>query len=468
MPPIERAANVALVRLKPKSAEVKRLKVFCDILLKEAAAIAKRDASPMLCGSTVKDTWMAGTNEIDLFLLFNPTVPRAALQKRGLDIGKKIVSKLRGKYALAYAEHPYVSAKVKHKGTTYDLDIVPCYDVANPAKIQSAVDRTPHHVRWVQKNLKRPDDVRLLKGFCKGARVYGADTKTQGFSGYLCELMIANFGKFSTTISEIAGWRAWVLFDPMHRKMNREKIFEKFKAPLIVIDAVDQNRNVAAAVSPEAFYKLVKAAQEFLKMPAASAFFQHLSKPYDLRDIVKTVKSRGTRWYLITFKRPDIVDDTLWPQLRRMSDLLQTRLHEADFEVLRKSAWADEKTCALVVEMKEWILPRIDKNSGPNIYTHHSDQFLKHYREHRVYIEGDNWIVEVPHKHTVTVRFLKDMLDKNEKELLKMGVPSKIAPAIEGAKLFAGGDAVKAMAAMPPSFRSWLRNWLETDLNIAR
>ncbi|MBS7613865.1 hypothetical protein KEJ48_06465, partial [Candidatus Bathyarchaeota archaeon] len=36
--------------------------------------------------------------------------------------------------------------------------------------------------------------------FAKGIGVYGADIKTGGFSGYLCELLIVSYGDFIKTV----------------------------------------------------------------------------------------------------------------------------------------------------------------------------------------------------------------------------------------------------------------------------
>jgi tRNA nucleotidyltransferase (CCA-adding enzyme) len=62
----------------------------------------------------------------------------------------------------------------------------------------SATDRTPF-IHYVKKRLGKTlqDDVRLLKKFMQGIKVYGAEIKTGGFSGYLCELLILHYGSFA-------------------------------------------------------------------------------------------------------------------------------------------------------------------------------------------------------------------------------------------------------------------------------
>lgn len=458
----------ALRRLKPTAAEARAMPAFTERLLKTAAAIAKPyNAKPMMCGSVAKGTWLAQKNEVDLFLLFSRALPRKGLEDFGLRCAKDIMEAMPGKYRMAYAEHPYLTGTMADSGTSFKVDIVPCYDITDPAKIISAVDRTPHHVRYVKQKLKLLDDVRLLKAFAMAAGVYGADTRTQGLSGYLCELLVLNYGPFPDLARKVAKWHAGIALDLKVDKIKADKLFKKFHAPLIVIDPVDPNRNVAAAVSVENFFRFVRACKDFLAAPSGRFFYPEERKPWSAAEISKAIKARGTRWYVMSFKRPDIVDDILWPQMRRCLDIIQTRLHEADFEVLRKGCWADDRQCVLVLEMKEWLLPRIDKNIGPNVYSRYAADFLSHYKEHRVFIEGESWVVELPHEHISVLFFLKDLLAKSEKELLKAGIPTHLAGAMSDAAVAGGGDAQKAMSGLPDQFRAWLRGWFETDLNIA-
>jgi len=463
---ITKISRNVMSQLRPTAAEKAAMEKFSAKLLKVAEPAAKPyRAKPMLCGSVAKNTWLASKNELDVFLLFNHSVPRDQLERHGMALAKEIMEEIKGTARIAYAEHPYLTGVVSDGSGTFKIDLVPCYDVPDPSKIKSAVDRTPHHVRYVKANLKMPDDVRLLKAFAMAGGVYGADVMTQGFSGYLCELLVLNYGMFSDVVTAAADWHAGIAVDLKGKVAANVR--EKFHAPLIVIDPVDPNRNVAAAVAPETFYRFVRFCRDFLRKPTISFFSKPVVKPYTVPEIAKQIRSRGTRWYIVSFKRPNVVDDILWPQMRRCLDVLQTKLHEADFEVLRRGVWADEQRCVLVIEMKEWLLPRIDKNVGPNIYSKHASDFLKHYKENKIYVDGDNWIVEVPHKHIAALFFLKDMLGRPEKDLLKAGIPTKLASEMTNATIAAGGDALKEMEKLPEQFRAWIRSWFETDLNVS-
>ena len=457
-------SSSVLRKVRPNLKQKKEMKVFSEALLKEAKLIGKEvSAVPMLCGSVSKNTWIRGKFELDLFFLFDTSLSHKQLSSNGLEISKKLIKKMNGKYEIAYAEHPYVRGKIKYFGTTYQLDIVPCFGIKNLKKIKSSVDRTPHHVQYVKKKLTLPDDVRLLKQFCKANGCYGADVKTQGFSGYLCELLILNYGKFSNLVKAASKWRAPVIIDLEKEKINHDKLFKKFKSPLILIDPVDSQRNVAAAVSPESFYKLVSACSKLTKKPSSKLFFER-KEIFSSSQIKKLVNERGTKWYMIKFERPDVIDDILWPQMRRTQKTLDTLMTQSGFEVLRKDVWADENNCLLLFEMKEWKIPRVYKKEGPNIYTKHSDQFLRHYKSENIFIEGDSWYIESYVKYRELLDFLKDHFSQTPNYLKNKGVPARIAKS--KFKIYSGNDAVEYMLGAPKDFRVFLRRWFEKNLNV--
>lgn len=451
-----------LNKVKPSKPEIAAMAVMYKKAI--AAASKNKAVKPMICGSVEKNTWLADKRELDMFLLFNPAVSREDLQKKGLDAAKKIIGSLKGKYVIAYAEHPYLKGELKFKGKSYGIDIVPAYDIADPSKIKSAVDRTPHHVKFVKARLteKLADDVRLLKAFMKASGCYGADTKSRGFSGYLCELLVIKFGSFLDALKAANQWNAGYVI-ALEGKADIQHEQERFRAPLIVIDPVDPNRNVAAAVSAESFFRFRQASGSFLRLPTAKHFFHPEPKPYSLVEISKEMASRGTRLYLVKFARPDVIDDILWPQLRRAVQMTGKVLEEGGFRVLRSGEWADERICTLMFELDVWQVPKVVKHLGPSIYSHkQSDAFLQHYSDRPAFVENDCWIVETERNHTVALPYLKEFFEQPEKELLARGVPNKLAAAKFA--VASGAGAIALMKTLPDGFRTFVRGYFEKDL----
>jgi tRNA nucleotidyltransferase (CCA-adding enzyme) len=193
--------------------------------------------------------------------LFPPSTGWEELESAGLEVGKKVLDE----WELKYAEHPCVHGKI----SGYETDIVPCHKVKSATGILSAFDRTPLHTTYIKQKLKGTElnQVRLLKQFLKGTSAYGAGDNVNGFSGYLCEILILKYGNFLGLLKQAMGW-----------KENERIILEgsskaEFDPPLVVIDPVDLNRNVAASVSRENFELFRKAAKAYLEQPGLKFFF---------------------------------------------------------------------------------------------------------------------------------------------------------------------------------------------------
>jgi len=453
-----------LKKIKPSKAESEDM----NALVKKVLSAAKKAGSKkaLICGSVEKGTWLAQRKELDMFLLFSPSVSREELEKKGLGLAKKIVKLLKGKFIIAYAEHPYLRATIAFKKKKYGLDIVPAYDIRDPSKIKSAVDRTPHHVKFVKEHMtgRLADEVRLLKAFTKASGCYGADIKTRGFSGYLCELLTIKYGSFLSVLRAAAEvWNAGQVIT-FNSKIKPSEVFEKFRSPLIVIDPVDPNRNVAAAVSAETFFKFIQASSHFLRMPSEKHFFQLRPKPYSLAEISREISSRRTRLYLIKFSRPKIIDDILWSQMRRALYIIEKILEEGGFRVLRSAEWANKKICVLSFELDVWQVPKIVKHVGPSIYSlKQTRAFLDHYSDRPAFIEKDFWVVETERKHTTALHYLKDFFAQSEKTLFSRGIPNKLGN-IKTATIVSGADAIKLIKDLPEEYRIFMREYFEKDL----
>ena len=183
----------------------------------------------MVVGSIARNTWVRGDRDLDVFLLFPPDISREALESEGLALARTIARKFTKTFCEKYAEHPYINATID----SIDVDLVPCYNVESAASIQSAVDRTPFHTRYITEKINGlTDDVLLLKQFAKAGGIYGSDQMTEGFSGYLCELLILYYGGFGLLLDAAADWRPSTLID-ISQHGSKE-----FSEPLIVIDPV--------------------------------------------------------------------------------------------------------------------------------------------------------------------------------------------------------------------------------------
>ena len=134
MPSLDAVLLSALKKITPTLQEEQEIR---SVLGEVEGAVRSRlgKLSYTLAGSFVRNTWMRDKKEFDIFILFPEFTRRQTLEKKGLELGKRIVKSLGGKWTVAYAEHPYTRAS--YKG--FAIDIVPCYKISDPSKIKSAV-----------------------------------------------------------------------------------------------------------------------------------------------------------------------------------------------------------------------------------------------------------------------------------------------------------------------------------------
>ena len=337
----------------PGKNEIKKITRIADKIIKE---IKKEGYKAMLVGSAARGTFVSGENDIDIFVFFPDNTTREELEKKGIQLGKKILKKY--KPTTHYAEHPYVRAKVRG----FYVEIVPCYKYTGKGKIKSAVDRTPLHNKYILEHMtdKQREDIILLKKFLKANKLYGADQKVKGFSGYLCELLILHYGSFNKLIEEAANkWNKRVEIDIE----NQRKDYSKFKEPLVVIDPVDKERNAAAAVSKTTLSRFILKAREYLKTKDTNMFKEKKQK------INLKQKIKGRKIITISFKAPDVIPEILWAQLEKLTKKIKEELYNNEFDVYKTGYWTNEKNkCGIVLEVKQYELPDYKKAKGPEIW----------------------------------------------------------------------------------------------------
>jgi len=358
------------------------------------------DVEVLLVGSVAKDTYLVSA-DIDLFVLFSKDLPRDLLEQRGLELGKRVIE---GEEK--YAEHPYVHGECQG----FDVDVVPCYDLEDASELKSAVDRTPFHMRYVVENLKpeQRNEVRLLKQFMKGVGVYGAEARVEGFSGYLTELLVMRYGDFRSVLESASGWiRGTTLW-------LEERGKTRFNDPFIFYDPIDPGRNVASALSVDSFALFIQACSEYLHSERIDFFFPRERKPLPDEEITWSISERGTSVVVAAFDRPDIIDDNLFPQVRKTFEGLMNLLGEFDFVVVDSAFLVDDRVY-FVFELENEVLPRCRRHVGPPVWMEHSERFLEKWATAGMsapFIKGGRWIVLVQREFPNALDLLESRVER--------------------------------------------------------
>jgi tRNA nucleotidyltransferase (CCA-adding enzyme) len=473
MTQLQKVVAKVLKEIKPTKEQEDILRALSADVINTANEVARpHRAFAILAGSLTRNTWLPSKKEFDVFIVFPETTPEAELKEKGLEIGKEIIEKLGGKWRVDYAQHPYITGTLKN----FEIDIVPCYKVKTGEEIKSAVDRTPFHVEYLNKKFPREfsDQARVLKHFLKANGLYGADSKTEGFSGYMCELLVVEYGTFGNILEHVSRWEAGQIVDieKFWHEKDYDKLRKKFKGqPLIFIDPVDKNRNTSAAVSSQTFFKFRKLAREFLKDVSEEFFQKRRPKPLTKYEMRKLTKGRGTELIILNFRPPKVVPDILWPQLKRFTKRMENIMNDHEFHVLRSDYWTDGFDIATVIlELEVHELPLIDKKVGPSVFDKKgSESFIDKYQGNCVngpFIEGNYWCVEVERKWHSAKQSLMDSLSDKLVDLKAKGVPKNIAEEIVNGFEILKGESIEGLLSYSRGFAGFLREYFEKE-NLA-
>jgi tRNA nucleotidyltransferase (CCA-adding enzyme) len=341
-----------LAEQTPTVEETKKLGEISSTIIHEINEICRADNINASCtevGSVSKNTNLK-SSDIDIFITFDKSYPVDYIEKKGLEIGHRVLENGTEKYA----EHPYVSGYVGG----IKVDIVPAFKISEGEKIVSTVDRTPLHTLYVNSNTdeRMIHDIRLLKVFMKSINVYGSEIARSGFSGYLCELLIIHFKNFDRLMKHMANLRGKLIIP--------EGAENKFTDPVIILDPVDPSRNAGAAVSEENISKLKLASKIYI------------AGRFDIFNRAPAVnKDRGTDIRVFVVTKPDIIDDIIYPQAVRLKNRIWDILYNNGFMPVASEIYVGSNI-EILIECKLGKLPGTKVHVGPPVESNESIKFI--------------------------------------------------------------------------------------------
>jgi tRNA nucleotidyltransferase (CCA-adding enzyme) len=441
----DRILGEILDKITPKREEEMKIEALTKQLqLKVASACAEKGvkATVRVEGSVAKDTWLREEPDIDIFMRLPVSIHKEALGKISLDIARRATEG--SKQVERFAEHPYLEAFVGG----VRVNVVPCYAVKRGEWL-SATDRTPFHTDYVKNRLDKNlrNEVRLLKKFMQGIGVYGAEIKTGGFSGYLCELLVLHYKSFILALQAFAQYTQRIVIDIENYYAGRENELQLlFAEPLVMIDPVDKGRNVASAVQPQKLYTFIGAARAFRQTPSKEFFYPLKTEPLSGEALKQKLQNRGSACVFLTCTAAEAVPDVLWGQLYRTQRSLRKLIDLYDFKVLRDAVWSDEKTLnVFVLELEQRFLPSVKKHLGPPLSREKEcANFVAKYAQKNdaavsgPYIEDGRWVVELQRHFIDVVELLDDKLKEGGRNI---GVADLFAKAFrEKYSILVGGE----------------------------
>lgn len=344
-----------LTKYKPSLSDNRKLFKLSNDLIKELWRNNSQNQLPrfpvsdiVLGGSVAKGTWLKESADIDIFIKLNANSNRKDLVN-SLEIGKNTLDSLDYPWSLCYSEHPYIEAKTEFLRRKIKINIVSCFDVVNPKDKKSAADRSPHHTKYIlgKFNSKLKDEVRILKQFLISNKIYGAEIKTQGFSGYVCELLVLRYGNFQNVLKHMSNFTPGITpgnsiyFDESHYKFTK-----LHNSPIIMLDPVDPERNLGTAISSQNLNKFIYLSTKFLDNPSNNFFNQSR---------IKFNESLSDNLLLVYFKHDKKTIDTLWGQLRRSFNHTSKYISKNGFNILRSTISSNDKDQSAFIFLLENI-----------------------------------------------------------------------------------------------------------------
>jgi len=396
-----------LNKLKPSKQEEKEVKNKIDEFIKKLKP-ALGDAQGVLGGSGAKGTWLKGSHDVDIFVMFDYKKYKDKSHVLADLLEKRLKKKFK-KLNRLHGSRDYF--QIKENGFTFE--IVPILKIRKAAEAVNITDISPLHAKWVNKNSneKLRDGIRLAKAFCKANDLYGAESYIKGFSGYVLEILVIHYGSFERFLRKIISLREKQVIDPEKFYNGREEAIAglneaKLHSPIILIDPVDKDRNAAAALNQEKFLLLKTKAASFLKKPSDKFFVKE--------DIsLESLKARKGNLVYFEVEAFRGKRDVVGCKLLQTFEFMKRRLKE--FEII-ENGWDWNKFWFLVKKEK---IDKFEIRKGPPVkLKKYAADFKK--KNKKTYVVRGRLMTKVPRKFYDLKGFVKDKLkDKYVKERTK-------------------------------------------------
>lgn len=357
-------------RVTPSIAEDAALRAGTNVIMGRISAIVSGNIEVIVAGSSARGTNLAGDSDIDIFMLFDRSVDKKFMESEAIRTAKQLVKGRKNEsYTVKYAEHPYARLVLGDMGI--NIDLVPAYKITDANEMGTSVDRTQLHNEFINRNLTtaQKGDVRVLKALLKAHGIYGAESRTEGFSGYLCELMVLNYGSILELMEGVStAGMPLVLQIGREAKEGKDALAKRFGKQFVVIDPIDAGRNVAANVSEESLARLVMVSRAVLDDPSELTFYGRKHSDANPQNMLADVRRRlGISMHAVTIKFKDISEEIIWQQAKKLERKISAGLEKAGFLPVLSFSNVENNT-AVVCFFMDAAKKRFRVANGPSAF----------------------------------------------------------------------------------------------------
>jgi tRNA nucleotidyltransferase (CCA-adding enzyme) len=394
-----------LAKVAPTESEEKAIKAeICRFL--DKLNFGLRGMTAILGGSLAKGTWLSGAFDIDIFFCFDYS--RYAEKSEELSVLlEKILKERFPKYITLHGSRDYFQVATGK----FTYEIIPILSIEQAGQARNITDISPLHAKWVAKNSAGlSDEIRLFKAFCKAQKVYGAESYIKGLSGYVCEILVINYGSFEKTLKAISAWKPKTIVDAENHYNGKNPLSSlnrsKQESPLIIIDPVQKERNASAVLSLKVYEQLILSAKAFIKKPSKAFFTKPNVSP---ESIIKNAKGKET--LIISAKACEGKPDVAGSKLLKAMEYIKAELSRNDFIVL-DAGWQWENDALFWYYLKKQKLNPVVELYGPPAAAKKNAQRFK--AKHKDVIEKAGRLYAREKRRFMTPRELAEHLIKND------------------------------------------------------
>jgi len=397
-----------LEKIKPNTKERQELKEKVSGFINKLNKSLK-DAKTVLGGSGAKGTWLSGSHDVDLFVLY----PLNKYAEKSMELSNLLEKSLKKSFPKLKISRVHGSRDYfKFLYQDLNIEVIPILEIKKSEQAINITDVSPLHTKWVNKQSpKVKDGILLAKGFCKANSLYGAESYISGFSGYVLEILVSYYGSFEKLLKASLKWKSREVVDIEKFYPKKDALFHlnksKIQSPIIVVDPVDKNRNAAAALSNEKATLFKKLARKYLKKPSTKLFAKENTVLDKLKEEAK--KKKQNLIYLV-IKPLKGKRDVVGSKLLKAFNYLKKEL---DSFIVKKAGWEwEEKDAVFYFLLAKEILPEFEIRLGPP--TEMKD-FVKQFKKKNklTYIEKDRVMAKIKNKHQNLDKFVNNLLKQD-------------------------------------------------------
>ncbi|MDD5254317.1 MAG: CCA tRNA nucleotidyltransferase [Candidatus Nanoarchaeia archaeon] len=394
--------NEVIKSIKPEASETKEAKYLINSIINK---IKINNTKTSIGGSWAKNTHLTGNHDIDIYVKFN-------LKKyQQKDISKILEKELKKHFKIEklHGSRDYFQIKKEH----YTVEIIPILEISKVSEAKNITDISPLHVKFVNKNKKYCDNIRLAKRFAKISKVYGAESYIKGFSGYVLEILTIHYKSFNNLIKAISRWKDTTEIG--NKTLIKELNKAKKESPLILIDPTDPSRNAAAALSKEKYDLFIKACNSYLKNPSEKFFKEQI---FDINDIRR--KNKTNKIIILNIIPLKKKTDVAGAKMLKAFQHIIKKLEENDFRIKHEGwVWNKDATFYFIFDKKS--LSKTKKHYGPKIKMEKAcEEFRESWNKNKILKEKGNLYVIIKRKYRIPEELIKNLIkDKYIKELVK-------------------------------------------------